>query len=92
MTVREAAIAVYVNDVLNHYTPASFVRLLALAGHRLRLQTEHFEALLSILSDSSFTVSAPNRSTEQASQHVNSCKQTAAAMLSPLHVRVFQAR
>lgn len=61
----------HVNSVMKYYTTSSFGRLLALAGRRLRLQTEHFQAVLDILGDGSYISSGPIQRGEQVSQRVN---------------------
>lgn len=49
----------------NHYTSASFVRLIALAGRRLRLSADHFRAVLSALMNDTSMMLASNLSQEQ---------------------------
>lgn len=49
----------------NHYTSVSFIRLLALAGRRLRLTAAHFRAVLNALMNDSGMMLASNLSQEQ---------------------------
>lgn len=49
----------------NHYTSVSFVRLLALAGRRLRLCPAHFKTVLDSIMDDSGMIMASNWSQEQ---------------------------
>lgn len=50
-----------------YYTLLLFGRLLVLAGHRLRLQTTHFQAALRAIINESELVLAPNLMQEQVS-------------------------
>lgn len=49
----------------NHYTSVSFVRLLILAGRRLRLSPTHFKAVLDVIMNDSGMILASNFSQEQ---------------------------
>ena len=50
-----------------HYTSVSFIRLLALAGRQLRLDTKHFEAALKAMIVDSGLIMASNMMQEQVS-------------------------
>lgn len=50
-----------------HYTSMSFIRLLALAGRQLRLDTRHFEAALKAMIVGSGLIMASNMMQEQVS-------------------------
>ncbi|CAM9230359.1 unnamed protein product [Scytosiphon promiscuus] len=49
----------------NHYTSVSFIRLIALAGRRIRLRAAHFRAVLNALMNDSSMILASNLSQEQ---------------------------
>lgn len=61
----------------NHYTSVSFVRLVALAGRRLRLTQAHFRAVLNALMNDSGMLMASNLCQEQVSQSNQSSRKKA---------------
>lgn len=68
-----------------HYTSASFGRLLALAGRRLRLSTAHFRAALRAVIEDSGMIMANNLMQEQVSYRTPGIylRRTYVAMMLP---------
>lgn len=74
----------------NHYTSVSFVRLLALAGRRLRLTAAHFRAVLNAMMDDSGMIMASNLCQEQVQNLdiLDFDPGTPVSAMSSFHIRV----